>query len=442
MSNVKKVALLAAAMTLSMPLSSCSKNSPAEPQTPAQQTQDQKEMTQTENQNVAAPTSCKTAAEQPMTAEQWADANNTLALQILRASKGSTVASSFSAQRALGMILDGACGDTAAQMRTALSLPDAPNIGEVGSEIEKKMVEKNGDDATITVENRVWLDKQNQLLDAYVSDVKAHYNAELTPLDFVNQPEEARGTINQSVEKATNGKIKDILPSGSITSMSRLVLTNAIYFKAPWHHAFNAGATKQEDFKTADGAVKVDMMHNTKEYAYYENEQFQAVELGFESSAHAFLVILPKLAENADVTAALEKTEADLTANTLRTVLENMDSKKINLGMPKFRAESSIPLKSILSDLGMKLPFTGDADFSAIAGSRDLFVSDIFHKAYIDIDEKGAEAAAATAGVMMTRALAHPEKPITLNVDHPFIFAIVDTQTNTTLFMGRKVDFK
>lgn len=442
MSNVKKVALLAATMTLSVPFASCSKNSPAEPQTPAQQTQDQKEMSQTENQNVAAQTSCKTTADQPMTAERWSDANNTLALQILRASKGSTVASSFSAQRALGMILDGACGDTATQMRTALSLPDASNIGEAGSEIEKKMVEKYGDDATITVENRVWLDKQNQLLDAYVNDVKAHYNAELTPLDFVNQPEEARGTINQSVEKATNGKIKDILPSGSITPMSRLVLTNAIYFKAPWHHAFNTGATKQEDFKTADGVVKVDMMHNTKEYAYYENEQFQAVALGFESSAHAFLVILPKLAENADVAAALEKTESDLTASSLRSVLENLNSRKIHLGMPKFRAESSIPLKSILGDLGMKLPFTGDADFSAIAGSRDLFVSDIFHKAYIDIDEKGAEAAAATAGVMMTRALARPEQPITLNVDHPFVFAIVDTQTNTTLFMGRKVDFK
>ncbi len=388
----------------------------------------------------AAPKECVVSSDAAIEMAAWSDANNNFGLNMLRnMQEGSAVVSPFSAQRALGMVYEGACGTTISEMRKALGLPDAKNLSEMGKDVEKAMAESASDEnVTVTIDNRIWVEKTSNLLPDYMERVSAAYDVKPRQLDFIGDTENARKTINADVAESTQGKIQDILPPGILSSLTRVVLTNAIYFKAPWFDSFSESATQKADFKTHDGVIQVDMMqHNKKHRVYLDNEAFIAVDLSF-IGGYSLFVILPKVADGVDVDEALNKVTATLTAEEIRKMREAMSSRMVKLKMPKFRIETSLSLRQMLNSLGMTTAFTHDADFSRMSDSDELMISEVLQKAYIDVNEKGAEAAAATAVVMRTKAmLPPPSNPIEIVVDHPFLFFLMETDTNTALFMGR-----
>ncbi len=372
-------------------------------------------------------------------AAAWVDANNAFGFSLLASVKGTTVVSPYSVERCLGMVLDGARGETASEMRKALSLPDAGNLSQVGGEIEKNMLASRSDAMALNIDNHLWLQKDYVLLDDYKSRVKAAYDAEPTLVDFMADPVGARAQINQSVANSTNQKITEILPDGSVDGLTRLVLTNAIYFKAPWVEAFKVEKTNKQDFKGEAGTKSVDMMHQTVKHGYIETDAYQAFDMDFKESTYAFMVILPKIAEGATGSSALADVEQMMNAQALRAARNDMFETKLELSMPKFRIEADTPLASIMQQLGMVKAF-GNADFTGISGKTDLHINQIYHKAYIEVTEEGAEAAAATAAVMKLRMAPRPEPIIEVTVDHPFLYAIVEKSTGTALFVGRATD--
>lgn len=438
-------------------LSACSKTS-ANVESATQDNAVQANADDAQSKEKAVTENCKPTTGKTIQSAEWADASNTLALEVLKSQKGNAVASAYSAERALGMVLDGACGQTADEMQKALALPAADNLSAAGHDVEKtllsiadpmdKRYDENGNpvktepNVMVEIDNRVWLEKTYKLRDEYVNSLKNFYNAPVEPVDFIANHEGARQAINAHVAKATHDKIQDILPPNSIDDTARLVLTNAVYFKAPWVEAFIPEQTNQADFITAEGPVKVDMMHKTASYGYYDDDKMQIVALAFYGSSYDFVVVLPKLAQGQNPVQALADLETSLDAAKWRELLGKLQSERLDLSMPKFRIDATAELKDLLVARGMTTAFGDKADFSAISGADDLFISDIFHKAFIEIDEKGAEAAAATAVAMMMKTALIPGQPIPVAVDHPFMFAVVERQTSTALFMGRKIDFK
>ena len=436
-----KKAFLLAGLIMAVGLCACSKKPAAEevvaPVAQAPDAQEGEMKADDAAKAEANKETCKITTDVAIDEAAWADANNAFGLAMLKASQGSSVVSPYSVERAVGMVLEGACGTTASEIRTAMSLPEANNLSDAGGKVEKSMLAEFAEGVTVNVDNRVWVDGSYKLLDDYTARVKAAYRAEPTTLDFVNASDAALKTINDAVAKATNDKIQNILPAGSVNGMTRLVLTNAIYFKAPWQHSFNAELTKKADFKTADGVIQVDMMRHKKEHRVHEAETYTALDMGFAGSSYSLMIVLPKLAEGANVDEALTAVENSFTAASLREMREKMQNVDVELEMPKFRVEAGTPLKSMLSNLGMKAAFGNDADFSGISGKDDLYIAEVFHKAYIDVDENGAEAAAATAIPMMMKALHRPANSIKLTVDHPFMFAIMENNSGAALFVGR-----
>ena len=434
-----KKTFLIAGLIMAMGLCACSKKPAAEEVVApvAQAPEAEGNEVKAEENKAEEAKACKAATDVAIDETAWADANNAFGLAMLKATQGTSVVSPYSVERAVGMVLEGACSTTADEIRTAMSLPLAANLSDAGKKVENAMLAEFAEGVTVNIDNRVWVNNEYKLLDDYVATIKAAYRAEPTALDFVNAADEALKTINDSVAKSTQDKIKDILPAGSVNALTRLVLTNAIYFKAPWQHNFNAEATKKADFKTAEGVIQVDMMSHKKEHRVHDAETYTALDMGFAGSTYSLMIVLPKLAEGANVDEALTAVENSFDAKSLREMREKMENQNVELEMPKFRIDSGVALKSMLSALGMKAAFTDSADFSGISGKDDLYISDVYHKAFINVDENGAEAAAATAIPMMMKSLHRPTEPIKVTVDHPFMFAIMENNTGAALFVGR-----
>ena len=245
-------------------------------------------------------------------------------------------------------------------------------------------------------------------------------------------------TINQWVEQQTEDKIKDLLQPGVVSSGTRLVLTNAIYFKADWNAQFKKADTKEEEFHLAAGeTVRAPLMHREGRFNYFNGGTFQVLEIPYTGAELSMIVFLPN---EAGGLSALEQT---LTPSKLRQWLGQLHSvPKVILTLPRFKMTEQFELGKALGALGMREAFVrGAADFSGMDGKRDLYVSAAIHKAYVDVDEQGTEAAAATATTM--RALSMPmapEKPIVFRADHPFVFVIRDNRSGGILFMGRVSD--
>ncbi len=382
---------------------------------------------------------CLFSDEKDIQVEDWVDANNDFGFKMLAAIPGSNVVSPFSAQRALGMVLDGACNETAEQMRSALSLPNASNLSQMGAEVEKSVLNEEFDSVAVQVDNRVWVEKTYPLLGDYSAAIEAAYRAKPENVDFIGDAEAVRARINGDIARSTNDKIQNILPPGSLNSLTRLVLTNAVYFNGAWSSKFDKGGTQKADFTSTDGVIQVDMMHHKKRHdVYLEDDDFVAFNLGFSGSSYSMLVILPRVSEGQNVTEALANVEKKMSAATVRTIMENDMGRMVNLYMPKFRIETSNSLKKMLIDFGMKTPFSNAADFSRMSGSPDITIADVFQKAYIDVNEDGVEAAAATAAVMMMKTALRPmDDTVEIRVDHPFLYMLVENRTNAALFMGR-----
>jgi serine protease inhibitor len=286
-------------------------------------------------------------------------------------------------------------------------------------------------DVTLRIVNAPFAQRGFALEPAYLDALGGRFGAGLRLVDYVRATEAARKAINAWVAEQTGQRIPELLAQGDVDDLTRLVLVNAIYLKAAWQTPFGDGATAPAPFTRLDGTtVDVPMMHAGGELPYASGTGWQAVELPYVGGKLSMLVIVP------DDLAAFEQTLDDkgLAAIVAGLAIRNVS----DLGLPKFGAESKIQLKPVLAALGMPTAFTDSADFSGMTKEEPLQIAAVIHQANIDVDEKGTEAAAATA--VVARAASLPSDTVTLTVDRPFLFALRDVESSAVLFLGRITD--
>lgn len=346
--------------------------------------------------------------------------------------------SPYSISEALAMTYAGARGDTEKAMAKALNftLPQErlhPAFNSLDLQLKQRGQGAKGKDGKgfrVNVVNALWGQKGFNFLSAFLDTLAQNYGAGLRLVDFINQTEQARLTINNWVSEQTEGRINDLIPTGALNQMTRLVLTNAIYFNAAWQYPFDKNATADAPFRLLDGRdVTVPMMRQTRSFNYTEGTEYQAVELPYDGRELSMVILLPRSGQ-------FRAFEKRLDAEVVQSIIGQMAHREVALTMPKFTYESSFSLRGALTDLGMGVAFDPTAaDFSGMDGRRDLFIQDALHKAFVAVDEAGTEAAAATAVIIGLTSV--PQPPVEMKVDRPFIFLIRDIPTGSIIFVGR-----
>lgn len=375
----------------------------------------------------------------PTAALGYAAANNAFAFdlwQAIRSRPGNLTISPASISMALGMTWAGARGETARAMGNALHLAD---VDTDTKSMASQLAAWNDPDRTafeLRVVDRLFGEKTVTFDPAYLQLVRDRFGAPLEPVDFKTAFEPARKRINDWVEEQTKDRIVDLLPQGSIDADTTLVLTNAVYFKGEWEHAFTTDATYAAEFHV-DGsrAVQVPTMHRTGPISYHGDAQLQAIELPYTGGELAMVVILPRAK---DGLAALEQS---LDETSLGDVLAKLRTQEVALALPKLKLEmsESLTLRKPLEQLGMGPAFRDDADFTGISKEIPVKISDVAHKTFVIVDEEGTEAAAAT-GVVMTTATSVAPPPEAFTADRPFVYLIRDVKSGAILFLGRVTD--
>lgn len=353
--------------------------------------------------------------------------------KLAHANQDNLIFSPFNVGTALSMLLEGAAGSTAKEMAAVLHqlYPD-PDYAAALASITKELVdEANGNGNELSAANAVWVERGFPVRSDYKEKIRGLLRGSVGELNFVRNPEQARNEINSWTEQHTKGKITELFPRGSIDPDTRLVVTAAIYFYGKWQSAFNPSRTHPAPFQLANGgATQTPFMNQTGRFGYAESAAAQILEMKYRANPIAFDVLLPK---SRDGLGALEK---EMTADNIAAWLKPVEYRTVDVSMPKFRAESQFSLRETLSKLGMPVAFTSAADFSGIDDRRDLTLSDVLHKAFVDVAEEGTEAAAATGStVTMVAMVASPR--VVFRADHPFAFVIRDTRTGLILFAGR-----
>jgi len=357
----------------------------------------------------------------------------------LGAGAQNTVFSPASIAAALQMALCGARGDTAAQIATALhvSVPDAAADGlRVLTDV--LTASAGHPDVTLRAPNTMWVQAGLPLSPEFTHQLRDAAMVTVRPADFAHAPQEARAQINQLIADQTAGKITNLLGPSAISAATRLVLANAVYLKAAWAFPFPGHATADAPFYPGTGGavgdrdepLTVPVMRLTADLDYLRADGYQAVLLPYKASRLAMAVVLPD-----GPLSAL----APRLAGGLGPLLQGTAKQSVALSLPKFRQRASFGLIPVLQQLGIGDAFTDTADFSGITTAERLFIGAVVHQAYIDVDEQGTEAAAATAITMRPMAMRRGPDPIRLVVDRPFLFAIVDTATGLPLFLGHVV---
>ena len=358
--------------------------------------------------------------------------------QELREEEGNFFFSPYSISSALAMTYAGARGATEREMAKTLSftLPQE-RLHLAFNALDLKLAERTKpvdivgtevEGAQLNVANSLWGQAGYSFRPEYLDLLALNYGAEMHLMDFVSRADAARRTINKWVEDATEGNIKDIVPDGTLNAQTRLVLVNAIYFNAKWEDPFSKSDTKRESFYLLDGdTVQVPMMSQYEVYRYWKGTGFQVFEMPYVGRELAMGILVPDAGKFRDV-------ERSLDARQVNRIVGNLESQYLDLTMPKFDFESEFALREILSKMGMRKAFE-NADFSGMDGSRDLQLSEALHKAFVAVDERGTEAAAATS--VFADVISNPMYPLELTVDRPFIFWIRDIPTGTLLFLGR-----
>ena len=365
--------------------------------------------------------------------------------QVVRSSDGNVVFSPFSISLAFAMAYGGARGETGIQMADVLhyTLPGDqfhPAFNALDLDLARRPDQtagvKENERFQLSIANALWGQEGWPFIPEYLDLLAVNYGAGMRLVDFENASESARRQINAWISDQTNRRIKDIIPPGMIDTSTRLVLANAIYFKATWEYEFDANDTADKPFHLRNGdPVSVPMMEigHQENLSYTAVDGWQAVALPYKGALTEMVVIVPDAGN-------FEAFESALTSDRYAEILETMESQEVILSMPKFTFETQYGLKDVLAGMGMQAAFNPDAaDFSGIDGLRDLVISDAIHKAFIAVDEKGTEAAAATVVVFMTTGALMPEGVI-LKIDRPFFYVIRDIPSGTILFMGRVVD--
>lgn len=357
--------------------------------------------------------------------------------QAIRREPGNLFYSPYSISIALAMTYAGARGDTERQMADVLhfTLPQS-RLHAAFNALDQALASRGegakGKDKQpfrLRVANSLWGQAGYKFLPDFLDTLAQNYGAGLRLVDFHKSPDAARQTINDWVSDQTEGKIRDLIPQGAIDTLTRLVLANAIYFNAAWMYPFEEDATQDGPFYLLDGSqVTVPMMRQSKHLRYFAGGGVQAVELPYDGGEVSMVLFVP----DRGTFAAFEET---LTADVVANILAKMETTNVNLIMPKFTYDVTLSLADALKTMGMADAFDPNADFSGMDGTRNLAVTDVFHKAFVAVDEAGTEAAAATAVVIGLTSM--PLSPVDMTVDRPFVFLIRDIQTGAVLFVGR-----
>jgi len=373
------------------------------------------------------------------------DAGNRFALALyarLRAEPGNFFFSPESISTALAMTATGARGQTLDQMATTLGLrPDQPIRPDwiaraFGAALAPLRADGPSSGYELSVANSLWGQRAYGFLPDYLAVLKTSFGAGLQEVDFAADAEGARRTINAWAEKETREKIKDLIPPGVLDPQTRLVLANAIYFKGEWVHKFKPIWTADIDFSvSADKKVTAPIMNQTARFQYADAGDFQALALPYRGDRLAMMVLLPKKKDG------LAEFEQALSVERLAECLVRMQWKEVRVWLPRLNTTRAFMLSKTLAAMGMPLAFrSGQADFSGANGGKEpLWIAEVIHKAFVDVNEEGTEAAAATA-VVKPGAKIETEEPITFRADHPFAFLIRDMKTGAILFMGRVVN--
>jgi serpin B len=340
--------------------------------------------------------------------------------------------SPYSISLALAMTYAGARGETASQMAETLHYTlSQPQLHPAFNVLDQALTSSDNleeDGFQLRIANAIWGQQGYEFLPTFLDALAENYGAGLRTVDFVEAAERVRQTINKWVSDQTEEKIQDLIPPGTLNELTRLVLTNAIYFNGKWVTPFDTKGTRDRDFHLLDGStVSVLMMTQSGRIQYMAGEGYQAAALPYRDSNMAMLFLLP--AED-----RFDEIEAQLSSGFLTSIAKAFEAQRVRITMPKFSFESSFNLTEALVGMGMPDAFQ-DADFSGMTGNRDLFISNVLHKAYVAVDEEGTEAAAATAVIMELTAMR--DEPIDMKIDRPFLFLIRDNDTGTILFVGR-----
>lgn len=367
-----------------------------------------------------------------------ATANNQFAFDLYRriaAKPGNVFFSPYSISTALTLTQTGARGATAAEMAKTLHLTASGNALAADEAALIRAINLHDASFALVTANSLWVDKSAALVPEFVTNARTSFASEVAPVDFAHDSDAARRRINSWVETKTQQMIRDLLPPGTPKPNSRLVIANAIYFKAKWVAPFEHNATRDAAFHTdASHDVQLPAMHRRGSYAYAHTGGVRIIEMPYEGSAVSFYAILP------DAVDGLGAVEQSLDAAKLDAWIRALAPREVVVSIPRFSVTKRAELSDLLTAMGMPLAFdtTGKADFSGMIRGEKVNISNVIHQAKIDFDEKGTEAAAATAVVIeRTMARVEPIAPEVFNADHPFVYVIRHKATNTILFVGR-----
>ena len=379
------------------------------------------------------------------------NANNQFALELYselsKNEKGNIFYSPYSIFAALSMTYEGAKGQTADEMKSVFHFPESnilrPNFAAIYNNINQ-----GNKNYKLRTGNALWVQKDYPFLENYTNVVEKYYGGKAANLDFIKETEKSRQTINSFIEEQTNNKIKDLIPQGVLGPMTRLVLTNAIYFKGTWEWEFNPKNTGKMDFKiTPTNVIKTPMMYMKPEktkFNYADLGKLQILELPYKGDKISMLILLPKQEEHYDFETR-KKIATNYTLEDIELSYEKLEEWKSQMKetkmdviyLPKFEFDTKYFMGDTLSTMGMPTAFSMRADFSGMTTAEQLYINQVIHQAYVKVDEKGTEAAAATA-VVMKATSAMPTN--VFRADHPFIFIIQEKDTGNILFLGRVVD--
>jgi serpin B len=366
--------------------------------------------------------------------------------------------SPYSIDSALAMTFAGADGETRSEMARVLHFPNDSDIPSSFSALQHSLEQMSTKTAelvkqskqfggpsepiTLSIANRLFAQKGYHFRDAFLSLVKQNFGGGFEPLDFVTDPAAATQQINKWVADQTRNRIRDLIPGGALDKTTRLVLANALYLKAPWASEFSQNATQRESFFVRGAPVDVPMMRKTTNFGYARREGFTVVSVPYVGNDLQFVVLLP------DDIDGLRELESKLSADILAACAK-LEKRDVDLHLPKFKLEPpTITLAKQFEKLGMKTAFDqpkGSANFDKIAPRTPddyLYISQVFHKTFIAVDEKGTEAAAATAVAMLAGSALRspPPPPVEVKVDRPFVYAIQHVPSGVCLFLGRVTD--
>jgi serpin B len=349
--------------------------------------------------------------------------------KVLKDEKGGNLFySPYSVSLMMAMAYAGARGETETQIADAMEFNlSQAELHAAFNYLALQLIQRTSDDVNFKLDivNDVWGQKDYKFLDGYLDTLAQNYGAGLRVLDFINDPEGARQIINDYIYEQTNQLIKDLIPEGSINFLTRLVLTNAIYFKADWKYKFNKNSTRDGSFTLTDGSqVTVAMMSRRAGFKVAHAEGWKTIELPYEGDKIAMDIIVPE---------DFSVFESSMNFETINQIMAALEYGDIALTMPKFKFSSDFDLNNALTTLGMPIAFDPlYADFSGITNVEQLYIQKVIHKAVVAVDEEGTEAAAAGAVIIDTVSM-----PQQFYIDSPFIFLIRDLESGTILFMGR-----